>query len=98
MVRWHHYWPSLSWTAEQMQRSRLVKSVRGIYWTLDVTLETDPAVAALLASEESSPLLGIDPGYNGLTIDDLLIRATRPTPAASAVARAPRQITRPWSP
>ncbi len=67
MVRARDCWPVLYWPASR-QGSPALSTVRRMHWTLDLTLEEDLAVAAVLASDDSSQLLGTTTNLRGVPV------------------------------
>lgn len=90
MLRWHGFWPALK-LPEDQKSSPIFTNEHGVTWSIDLTLEEDPAVFYLSGDEyERRPRVitemgGVTPYSPGsrFTLDDVLGstgRAIRPTP------------------
>jgi len=74
MVRWRDYYPVLVWPESYLgSRVPIFTHDRRLNYTLDITLETDPAVAASLYSAEDAGemLIGATAGTGSLSLNDL---------------------------
>ncbi len=94
LVRHRDCYPILYWP-QSRRGSPALTTVRRIHWTWDITLEEDPAVAAALAGENQSPLLGATPTFAGITVGSTAIRvpgAYASSPLQTDAANPPQTL------